>query len=152
MILVSGCLLGINCKYNGGNNLSERVKVHFKGQSIIPFCPEQLGGLTTPRAPAEIQGGDGLGVLKGKARIIAKDGSDVTDEFIKGAHETLRMAQLLGVSQAVLKARSPSCGVDKIYDGSFSGKVIPGDGVTAALLKEHGIKVYTEENFLEKNN
>lgn len=152
MILVSGCLLGINCKYNGGSNLSEEILAHIKTHGGIPVCPEQLGGLTTPRVPAEIFGGAGADVLKGSAQVRTKDGCDVTSAFITGAEESLKIAKAFNITKAVLKARSPSCGVGKIYDGSFSGTTSHGDGVTAALLKENGIEVYTEENFLKGNS
>ena len=123
-ILVSACLLGTNCKYSGGNNLCPTV-VHLAEQhSLIPVCPEQLGGLPTPRPPAERQG-DAV----------------VTCE---GAEEALKLAQLFGCDTAILKARSPSCGHGVIYDGTFTGTKIPGSGVTAALLKKAGLTIYTE--------
>ncbi len=147
MIMVSGCLLGLNCKYDGGNNLSQRLLAELATEGIVPVCPEQLGGLTTPRGPAEIQGGDGLAVLEGNARVLNKEGQDITEAFRRGAEETLKLAQLLEIERAVLKARSPSCGCGIIYDGSFSGKKRTGDGVTVALLKKNGIVVMTEEDF-----
>lgn len=151
MILVSGCLLGINCKYNGDSNLSQKILDKLKNEAIIPFCPEQLGGLSTPRPPVEIQGGDGSDVLEGRARVVSRDGCDVTKEFLRGAQETLKMVELLGITHAVLKARSPSCGVEEIYDGNFTSTTTRGDGVTAALLKKSGVKVDTEDSF-EINN
>lgn len=150
MVLISGCLIGVNCKYNGKHNLREKIVAHFNGENFVPICPEQLGGLTTPRLPAEIQGGDGKDVLGGRAKVVSSDGVDVTEEFIKGANETLKIAQSLGITKAILKGKSPSCGVGKIYDGSFSDIIIHGDGVTTALLKENGIEVYSDEEFLEK--
>lgn len=144
MIIVSGCLLGINCKYNGGNNLSQKVLEGYQSQGILPLCPEQLGGLTTPRVPAEIVGGSGQQVLEGKAKVMTAEGVDVTEAFIRGAEETLAVAKTFQVKKAILKACSPSCGAGCIYDGTFSGKKIPGDGVTTALLKAHGIEVVTE--------
>lgn len=150
MILVSACLLGVNCKYNGGNNLSKEILGLLDIKGIVPICPEQLGGLTTPRIPAEMQAEDGLSIINGVGRVVNKEGEDVTEEFLKGAGETLRIAELLDIKLALLKARSPSCGCGLIYDGSFSGVLKSGDGVTAALLKKSGIAVYTEENFIEK--
>lgn len=147
MILVSACLIGVNCKYNGGNNFNNEILQRFKEVGIIPVCPEQLGGLSTPRTPAEIYNGDGKDVLEGVASVITKDGKDVTEEFIKGARETLRIAQSQGVTNAILKARSPSCGKGKIYDGAFSGTLKQGDGVTTALLKIKGINVFSENDF-----
>lgn len=148
MVLISACLLGVNCKYNGKNNLKEEVKKHLKEQNIVPICPEQLGGLSTPRLPAEIKGGNGEDVLKGKAKVINIDGVDVTAEFIKGAYETLKIAKSLGATKAILKARSPSCGYGQIYNGSFKGVLSAGSGVTTALLMQNGIEVCSEEDFL----
>lgn len=148
MILVSACLLGIRAKYDGGDNTVPQLVEKCKSGGIIPVCPEQLGGLTTPRQPCEISGGTGDDVLEGKARVITKDGSDVTQAFVEGAKQVLRIARLYGADMAILKKRSPSCGCCQIYDGSFSGQKIPGAGVTAALLLKNGIKVYSEENFM----
>jgi len=147
MILVSACLLGVNCKYNGGNNLASELIRLLEAEGMVPVCPEQLGGLGTPRVPAEIQGGEGNDVLEGHARVLSKEKEDVTEAFVKGAEETLKLAKLFDVKKAVLKARSPSCGCGIIYDGSFSAKTINGDGVTTALLKKNGIEVLTEESF-----
>jgi len=149
MIIVSACLCGIDCKYNGGNNLDARVLKLMQEGKAIPVCPEQLGGLQTPRAPSEIVKGNGFDVLMGKGKIVDSKDEDVTAEFIKGAYETLKIAELLGANIAILKARSPSCGVSQIYDGSFSGTIRTGNGVTAQLLLSKGIKVYTEENLEE---
>ena len=146
MIIVSACLCGINCKYDGGNNSDERVLRLLKEGKAIPVCPEQLGGQETPRAPHEIVNGNGRDVLDGKAKILGPKGDDVTSEFLKGAYETLKIAQICGASIAILKARSPSCGTHEIYDGTFSGVKRAGNGVTAELLLEGGIKVFTEEN------
>ncbi|HBT19969.1 MAG TPA: DUF523 domain-containing protein [Peptococcaceae bacterium] len=150
MILISACLIGINCKYNGGNNaLSFLDKLP---KCIIPICPEQLGGLPTPRPQAEIVCGDGSDVLEGNAKVITKNGVDVTKNFIFGAEQTLKIAQFCGAKEAILKSHSPSCGSGFIYDGSFKGKLKKGDGVAAALLKKNGIKVITEkELFLNYN-
>lgn len=145
MLLVSGCLLGIDCKYNGKNNRHDALMAYLAGKKFVIVCPEQLGGLPTPRPPAEICGGDGRDVLKGKARVISREKKDVTENFIKGAWETLRIARLLGIKKAIFKERSPSCGSREIYDGTFSGRVVAGCGVTTALLREKGIKVYSDD-------
>jgi len=152
MIIVSACLCGINCKYNGGNNLDERVLKLLKEGKAIPVCPEQLGGQQTPRAAHEIVGGNGLDVLQGKAKVLGQEvdeSDDVTSEFLKGAYETLKIAEAVGAYIAILKARSPSCGTSEIYDGTFSGTKRQGNGVTAELLLSKGMKVFTEENLKE---
>lgn len=149
MIIVSACLCGINCKYDGGNNLDVRVLKLLREERAIPVCPEQLGGQETPRAPHEIVNGSGLDVLEGKARILGLENDDVTSKFIKGAYETLKIAEAVGATTAILKARSPSCGVSQIYDGTFSGTKKNGNGVTTQLLLSKGIKVFTEENLDE---
>lgn len=148
-VLISACLLGVNCKYNGGNNKADMLEELMDKVTFIPVCPEQLGGLTTPRLPSEIKAMDGAAVLEGKANVISNKGEDVTIQFTKGAEETLRIAKLYNCEAAILKQRSPSCGSKEIYDGSFQGKVKPGLGVTAALLAKHGIKLYSEENLKE---
>lgn len=136
MKLCSACLLGVRCRYDGKDALNKKVIMLLKTETLIPVCPEQLGGLPTPREPAEIRGG----------RVITRSGKDVTENFKRGAEETLKIAKLFGIKEAVLKQRSPSCGCGRIYDGTFSGKIIEGDGVTTTLLKKHGIMVVTEEN------
>lgn len=146
-ILVSACLLGTNCKYNGGNNLVPRLLQLGKEHNVIPVCPEELGGLTTPREPCEIQKGSGKEVLEGKSKVLNRIGEDVTAGFIKGAEETLSLAKQNSCSLAVLKARSPSCGCGIIYDGTFSGKLKEGNGVTAQLLLDNEIVVMTEKDF-----
>jgi uncharacterized protein YbbK (DUF523 family) len=139
-ILVSACLLGVNCKYNGANNKVDQLIENMENVTFIPVCPEQLGGLTTPRPPAEIIG---------ENKIINNKGLDVTKEFLIGAEETLRIAKLYQCKYAIMKERSPSCGSNQIYDGSFQGKVKAGAGKAALLLEEHGIKVFSEENYEE---
>ena len=134
-ILVSACLLGVNCRYKGDGKRNEKILELGNKHTLIPVCPEQLGGLPTPRAPAEQQGG----------RVINKAGQDVTKAYRSGAEAALYIAKLNHVKFAVLKSRSPSCGSGMIYDGSFSGKLIGGDGVCAALLKQNGIEVFTED-------
>jgi len=136
-ILVSACLLGKNCKYNGGNNLNQSVLDFIEGHEVIGVCPEQLGGLSTPRLPAEIV--DGV--------VTNKEGVSVDNEFRKGAQSAL--ADALEVDLAILQSRSPSCGIKEIYDGSFSGKKIKGQGVFARLLTAHGIKVLDAEDIAE---
>ncbi|MDK2798468.1 MAG: hypothetical protein PWP27_48 [Clostridiales bacterium] len=148
MILVSACLCGINCKYNGGNNLNSKILELYNKGKLIPICPEQLGGLPTPRAPREIINGNGLDVLEGKAKILDKDKKiDNTKEFIRGAQNALKISKALNIKKAILKQRSPSCGFGQIYDGSFSGRIIKGNGVTAELLHRNGIQILTEEDF-----
>lgn len=150
MILVSACLCGINCKYSGGNNLSPKILELFRQGKAVLVCPEQLGGQATPRAAHEIINGTGADVLDGKCKVLAPDGEDdATAEFIKGAQETLKIAKECGAEIAILKARSPSCGHGCIYDGTFTGTRIPGNGVTAELLERNGIKVYTDEDEFE---
>lgn len=150
MIIISECLLGCACRYDGSAKAdAELIARYGQGGGAVPVCPECLGGLKTPRAPSEIESGDNLSgeglsgedVLDGKARVLVKDGTDVTGAFLKGAYETLKICVENGAKLAILKARSPSCGCGEIYDGSFSGKLIRGDGVTAALLKRNGIEV-----------
>lgn len=148
MILVSACLLGVNCKYDGKNNYNKEIVDFLKGKAIVPVCPEQLGGLTTPRVAAEIQNGDGLDVVENAVKVLTKEGVDVSEAFIKGAEETLYIAKSMGINQAILKAKSPSCGSGKIYDGTFSGVLRSGDGVTTYILKKNGITVFTENDFL----
>lgn len=145
MILVSGCLLGMNCRYNSLVNKDTKVVNFLKDKNFIPICPEQQGGLSTPRLPSEIQYGTGCDVIDNKAQIKNTSNEDVTEEFLRGAYEVLKLTQLVDVEYAILKARSPSCGVGKIYDGTFSGKLRDGDGVCTSLLKRHNIKVITEE-------
>lgn len=146
--VISACLCGINCKYNGANNVQEYFLNELRQGQILPLCPEQLGGLTTPRSACEIVGGSGEDVLAGRARVINVAGEDLSVSFIKGAQECLALMQQAGIDEAVLQRRSPSCGVGRIYDGSFSGHLIAGDGVTAALFKKHGIKVWNDEDYL----
>jgi len=112
-----------------------------RGRQLVSVCPEQLGGLPTPREPAEIQGGDGQDVLSGRARVRTARGRDLTDSFLRGARETLRIARECGCVGGLLKSRSPSCGVHQHYDGTFTGTLQPGPGVTAALLRRHDIVV-----------
>jgi uncharacterized protein YbbK (DUF523 family) len=146
MILVSACLLGIDCKYDGSNSLNKDVLEFLKGKgSFIVSCPESLGGLPIPRGPYEIIGGAGKEVIAGKARVESDKGEDVTEEFLEGARKSLEIAKQNDVRLAILRARSPSCGVGWIYDGTFSGTLIKGDGVAAALLRKEGVKLMSDE-------
>lgn len=140
-IIVSACLLGTNCRYDGGNSKNSKVINLTKKDDLIPVCPEEAGGLPTPRPAVEIVDGDGDDVLDGKAKVLTSDGEDKTAEFIKGGQYALELVQSEGATKVILKSRSPSCGCGEIYDGSFSGSLISGDGVTTALLKRHGIEV-----------
>ena len=133
-ILVSACLLGLSCRYDGKSKPVDEVIALKEKYSLIPVCPEILGGLPTPRIPCEIKEG----------RALNREGEDKTSEYTKGAEEVLRLARLLECNIAVLKKKSPSCGAGEIYDGSFSGKTVLGDGVCAKLLKENGITVLNE--------
>lgn len=135
-ILVSACLLGIDCKYNGKNNAISGLEELVSKHTLIPICPEQLGGLSTPRKPAEISG----------EKVINKDQVDVTKEYEKGAEEALKLAKLYKCKYAILKERSPSCGSGKVYDGTFSKTLVAGDGITTKLLKENGITVIGESD------
>lgn len=134
-ILVSACLLGAACKYSGGDNLCPQVASLVNTHSLVPVCPEQLGGLPTPRTPAERLGD----------RVVTKDGRDVTEAYVRGAQEALKLAKLFCCDTAILKARSPSCGAQGIYDGTFTGTVVPGMGVAAQLLRDAGLRILTEE-------
>ena len=133
-LLISACLMGIHCRYNGERKAIPEIDALMKKYDLIPVCPEQLGGLKTPREPSEISG----------EKVLTKSGSDVTAEYIRGAEETLRLGKLLGAKKALLKAKSPSCGSGTIHDGSFSGKLKDGYGITAKLLSENGFEIYDE--------
>lgn len=133
-LLISACLLGENCKYNGGNNRTEAVDALRQRYALIPVCPECQGGLPTPRTPAERTGD----------RVLTQDGRDVTAEYRRGAELALRAARDAGCTKALLKERSPSCGSGQIYDGSFTHTQAAGDGVAAELLKKHGLTIYGE--------
>lgn len=143
MLIVSACLAGYRCRYDGGVKPDAEVIELVRSGNAIPVCPEALGGLSMPREPAECTQ-DGAAVLTGRGRVVSRTGADVTEAFLKGAHESLRIARLYGCERAILKANSPSCGCGTIYDGSFSGGKKPGDGVTAALFKINGIPVATK--------
>lgn len=135
-IAVSACLLGYQCKYDNTDNFSSNVIQKLGGWKVIPICPEQLGGMTTPRIPSEIQK-DGITVLN-------KNGQDVTAFFERGAKATLLILQQEGCQKAILKENSPSCGVHHVYDGTFTHTLIEGFGVTAKYLKENGITIISD--------
>ncbi len=133
-ILVSACLLGENCKYNGGNNKCEEVIKLGQKHTLIPVCPETFANLPTPRVPSEIKDG----------KVYSKNGEDLTDKFYDGAEKTLYVAEESACQIAVLKERSPSCGFGKIYDGTFSGNLTYGNGIAAQMLYDHGIIILGE--------
>lgn len=139
--IISSCLIGLETRYDGESNLDEKYLQMVRDGRAVPFCPEQAGGLSTPRAPSEIRCGDGFDVLSGKARVITEEGQDVTDNFVKGARETWKLMKKIGAQGAILKSKSPSCGCKTIYDGSFEGKLREGVGVTAAYLMRKGMEV-----------
>ncbi len=148
MYLVSACLLGLRTPYNGKSKDPPGVpSIHL--QELIPVCPEQLGGLPTPRPPAELRGGEGKDVLAGKAFVFNCHGDNVTRAFLRGACETLYLALLYQVEGIILKDGSPSCGSSYIYDGTFSGCRRAGDGVTTALLREYGLVIFNENKLFE---
>ncbi|OGZ27391.1 MAG: hypothetical protein A2365_02865 [Candidatus Nealsonbacteria bacterium RIFOXYB1_FULL_40_15] len=152
MILVSACLLGINCQYNGENDLTEKLLEFLKDKgTFIAMCPEVWGGLPIPRDASQIVGGTGIDVVGGKAKVMSIKNKDVTNEFITGAERILQIAKENNVELAILKAKSPSCGVGKIYDDLASRHLIDGDGVAAALLRKNGIKVMTEKDLIAGN-
>lgn len=132
---MSACLLGISCRYDGRSVPNEQVIALSEKYALIPVCPEIYGGLSTPRTPSERVG----------ERVLMKDGRDVTENYARGAKATLRLAELSGAKYAILKAKSPSCGKGRIYDGTFTGRLVDGDGVTAENLTRVGIKVLTED-------
>ena len=137
-VLVSACLLGIHCRYDASTNPATQLEPMAAAERLVPVCPEQLGGLSTPRPPAHFEGGDGDDVLDGRARVVTDAGVDVTQQYLRGANEALRLAQQFGVRRAILKERSPSCGCSRVTrDGSLQA----GSGVTAALLRRSGIAV-----------
>lgn len=142
--LVSACLLGINCRYDGSNNKNEKIAKKAREGKVIPACPEQIGGLGTPRPPMAPSGGDGSEVLDGNGKVLNENGKDVTEEMIKGAKETLKIAEIFDVEEAILKAKSPSCGLGEIY---LKGEgLAEGNGVTAELLKRNGVDITTEKD------
>ena len=139
-VLVSRCLAGFNCRYDGGNNLVPEIRQLLEDGLAVTACPEQLGGLPTPRIPSERVG----------SRVVNREGTDVTAEFKAGAEAALRIARENSCRTAILKSRSPSCGKGCIYNGQFTGELVPGNGVTTDLLLHHGIEVLTEEEYLTR--
>lgn len=139
-ILVSSCLIGKNCKYNGKNNYNEKVIEYIKDKDVYLVCPEQLGGMSTPRLASERKGN----------KVINKEGKDVTKNFINGACKVLDIALKNNVKKAILKSKSPSCGLDLIYDGTFTNTLISGDGITTELLKKNDIEILTENDLYEE--
>ena len=133
--LCSACLLGVRCRFDGKRKPNRKVLALAKKEIFILVCPEQLGGFAIPHEPSEQREG----------RVVSRSGKDVTAHFLRGAREVLKIARLFSVQEVIFKQRSPSCGCGEIYDGSFTGAVVPGDGVTTALLKKNGITVITEE-------
>ena len=133
-VLVSACLLGVACRYDGKSKPVESVVKLADKFTLIPFCPEVYGGLTTPRLPSEIVG----------EKVLHNDGTDVTAQYKKGAEEALRIAKLYNCKYAILKEKSPSCGKGKIYSGNFDRTLVDGDGITTRLLTENGITVLGE--------
>lgn len=142
MIIVSACLLGFNCRYDGESRPDEDLLSSTLRKLFVPICPEQLGGLPTPRGPSEIINGDGLDVLEGRSRILSASGSDVTDYFLRGANEVIRLVELLDISTAIMKEKSPSCGVCHI---KRNGSLLRGSGVTSALLIKKGLRVISSD-------
>ena len=138
-ILISACLLGVPCRYDGAAKPHPLIPALAERHQLIPVCPEQLGGLPTPRPPAERRG----------SAVISRRGTDVTACYRRGAEAALLLGELLGYEAAILKERSPSCGKGEIYDGTFTGALTAGDGVTAELLAARGIPVYGESRIAE---
>ena len=144
-VLVSACLAGRACRFDGTGAYADAVaRLIAEGRAVL-VCPEVDGGLGTPRPAAEIEGGTGADVIEGRARVVTGDGTDVTDQYMKGAERALEVARKVGATAAILKARSPSCGKGAVYDGTFSRTLQAGDGVTAALLRSEGLHVVTDE-------
>ncbi|AHM58172.1 hypothetical protein EAL2_808p06690 (plasmid) [Peptoclostridium acidaminophilum DSM 3953] len=141
MYIVSSCLAGINCRYDGKSNENKFVIELVKQGKALPVCPEVLGGLPIPRTCCEI-----IADKNGNKSVIGKDGRDYTTEYELGAEKTFEIAKIVGAKKAILKSKSPSCGCGLIYDGTFSGRLIEGNGLTAELLIRNGIDVYTENN------
>lgn len=141
MYLVSSCLAGVNCRYDEKNNENKIILKLVKEGKAIPVCPEQLGGLPTPRVPCEI-----IMDENSNKKIVNKDGKDLTKEFIEGAEKTLAIAKAKGIKKAILKSKSPSCGCGLVYDGTFSGTLVKGNGLTTELLIKNGFEVYTEND------
>ena len=147
MTLVSSCLAGFAVRYNGADSLEENVRKLLESGEAVAVCRELMGGFVTPREPAEIVGGDGDDVLDGAAQVIERSGADVTESYLRGAQLTLDQAREIGADTVILKENSPSCGSMAIYNGNFAGVKVAGHGVTSALLRRHGIRVLSENNY-----
>lgn len=137
-MIVSACLAGLNCRYDGDNSLDREIEEMSRKGEALPVCPEQLGGLPTPRAPSEIEVACGEDVLAGSSRVVNAEGKDVTSHFVRGAWETLALVRAMGITKGIMKAHSPSCGVEKI---KREGRVVKGSGVCAALLLREGVRL-----------
>ena len=146
MTIISACLIGINCAYHGKSNLIESLLHDLEPGELIPICPEQLGGLTTPRDRARLVGGDGWAFWKEMADVVTVHGENVSQQYRRGGLEALKIAKLFSVGRAILKANSPSCGCGGIFNETVSD-VVPGDGTTTALFKANGIEVVSEEQY-----
>jgi len=142
MYLISACLVGINCRYNGTNTLDQKLMELMEEGKAIAVCPELLGKLPIPREPCEI-----IITKDGKRKVVSQSGEDYTYEYLEGAKKTLEICKVIGIEKAILQSRSPSCGYGKIYDGTFSSKLIEGNGLTAGILSKNGLKVFNEENW-----
>lgn len=146
MILISACLVGIDCKWSGGNNFNPVFRDLVNSGKAVTICPEQLGGLVTPREPAEITKDN-----QGNIKVITKTGIDVTKEYMFGAERALAVAKALNIKTAILQSRSPSCGCGHIYDGTFTKHLIIGNGITAELFIKNGIEVFSDEDYLKQS-
>lgn len=150
MILISSCLAGLNTRYDGSNRLNHHLASMVKSGKALCICPEQLAGLPTPRKPAEIEPGrTAKQVLEGDGKVFEDDGTDVTQIYVDAAKQTLRFCQDMGVTVAILKTKGPSCGSTQKFDGTFSGKLVEGNGLVAEILEQNGIKFYNEDNYHE---
>ncbi|MEW6711100.1 MAG: DUF523 domain-containing protein [Candidatus Riflebacteria bacterium] len=155
VILISSCLLGLKCNYKAETSsawqegfFASVKKLVDAGACILPICPEQMGGMPTPRVPSELQN-TAVEIFEGKGRILNRDGEDVTDCFLKGAREAAYLAQIFSAKAAVLKSKSPSCGIKKIYDGNFAGRLIDGRGMTAQALYDASVRLFDEKDLDE---
>lgn len=142
MLIVSACLLGVNCRFDGSHKLNHILREKAQGEGYIPICPEQLGGLPTPRKSCFIHGGNGLDVIDGRCQVVDSEGNDLTKQLMNGAIESLKIAKSMGITRAILKERSPSCGVTFTTSNQ---QVIKGPGVTTALFLREGIEVISDE-------
>jgi len=146
MILVSACLAGVKTRYDGESRDNTAVMRLIAERKAMPLCPEVLGGRGIPREPVEIVGGDGEDVLDGTAKVLDKNGKDYTSEILDGVNEFIRALKRFNADTVILKSKSPTCGMGKIYDGTFKGNLVDGDGVLTAALKREGIRLYNENN------